>query len=80
MTLEQARCFLNNIAEFNARCQKNFEESSVAKSEDFREIYEGLASIFESNKKDVMLVLILLESKKKNPKIKLTQISKKSIR
>ncbi len=72
MTLEQARCFLNNIVEFNARCQKNFEESNIAKSEDFKEIYQSLASIFESNKKDALMVLILLEPKKKTSKIKLS--------
>lgn len=65
MPVKEARCYLNYIAEFNAKCQKNFEENSVGKSEDFREIYEGLASIFEHNKKDALRVLILLESKKK---------------
>ena len=72
MTIEQAKIFLNNIVEFNTRCQKNFEESSVGKSEDFKEIYKGLASIFEGNKKGALMALILLEPKKKTSKIKLS--------
>ncbi len=72
MTIREAKCFLNNIIEFNAKCQKSFEESDIAKSDNFREVYAGLAKIFEGNKKDAIAVLILLESKKITSKIKLS--------